>query len=357
MQIEVIKNQNPKQKRTEALGFGKYFSDHMLTMEYADGKWGAPKIVPYAPFSLDPACSVLHYAQGIFEGAKAYKNEAGEVRIFRLKDNVDRLLDSAQRVCIPDFDKPTVLEGIKQLIMVDQDWIPTGDGTALYIRPSIVGTENALGVKSASSYLLFVILSPVGAYYENGMKPVKLFVEEEYVRAVKGGTGGHKVIGNYAASLKAGDKAKAKGYDQVMWLDAFEHKYVEEVGAMNIFFVVKHKNGVKVLTPALGGSILPGITRRSIIHLLKEKGIEVEETCVSIKQMAKMAENGKLLEVFGTGTAAVITPVGRFNYQGRDYKINGEVMGSLTTDLYNTLTGIQCGKVKDIHGWTEILNK
>jgi len=357
MQIKVTKTQNPKTHPTGSLGFGKYFTDHMLVMEYKDGAWGEPEIKAYEPFSLDPACSVLHYAQGVFEGAKAYKNEAGQIRTFRLNDNVDRLHDSCERVCIPSFDKKLVQEGIEELIRVDGDWIPTGEQEALYVRPSVVGVENALGVRAANNYLLFVILSPVGAYYENGLKPVRLLVEETYVRAVRGGTGGHKVIGNYAASLKAGEIAKSKGYDQAMWLDAFEHKYVEEVGAMNIFFVTKHKKVLKVLTPSLGGSILPGITRRSIIQMIKEKGIEVIETAVPIKLMAKMAENGQLLEVFGTGTAAVITPVGCFNYQGKDRLVNGGKMGELTTYLYDTLTGIQYGKIEDNRGWVKVINE
>jgi len=356
MEIKINKTNNPKARPQGSLGFGKYFTDHMLVIEYKDGAWGQPEIKPYEPFSLDPACSVLHYAQGCFEGAKAYKNEAGEIRTFRLNDNMDRLLDSSLRVCIPEFDKDLVKKGIEELILIDSDWIPTGEGEALYIRPSVIGCENALGVRAANNYLLFVILSPVGAYYENGMKPVRLLVEENYVRAVRGGTGGHKVIGNYAASLKAGEIAKSKGYDQAMWLDAFEHKYVEEVGAMNIFFVTRHKKGLKVLTPSLGGSILPGITRRSIIQMIKEKGIEVEETAVSIKQMAKMAEKGQLAEVFGTGTAAVITPVGCFNYQGKDVLVDGGKMGELTTWLYDTLTGIQYGKIEDNRGWVKIIN-
>jgi branched-chain amino acid aminotransferase len=348
-QIKVTKTTTPKARPSGKLGFGKYFTDHMFTLEYSGGKWHNPEIRPYAPFALDPSSSVLHYAQGVFEGAKAYKNAKGEVTIFRLEDNIDRMHDSADRVCIPSFDKNLVLEAIKQLILVDEDWIPTEDGTSLYIRPTIIATEAALGVHASLSYILFVILSPVGAYYANGLQPVKLFVEENYVRAVKGGTGGHKVIGNYAASMKAGENAKEKGYDQAMWLDAFHHKYVEEVGAMNIFFVLNDK----VITPALGGSILPGITRRSIIQLIKEKGIKLEETNVDIEEMAKKAETGELKEVFGTGTAAVISQVGCFNYQGKDRIISGSKMGELTTYLYDTLTGIQSGKIPDTHGWVK----
>lgn len=352
MELQIIKTQNPKTKPTEKLGFGKYFTDHMFTMEYKDGKWQNAQIRPYEPFKLDPSSSVLHYAQGIFEGAKAYKNKEGIVRTFRLVDNIKRLQDSADRVCIPAFDEEFVQNAIEQLILIDKDWIPTDEGTALYIRPTIIATEPALGVRAANEYILYCILSPVGAYYENGLSPVRLFVEEKYVRAVKGGTGGHKVIGNYAASMKAGEKAKKLGYDQVMWLDAIHHRYVEEVGAMNIFFICDGK----AFTPALSGSILPGITRRSVIQLLQDMGIEVEETAVDIHEMAKCAENGRLTEIFGTGTAAVISPVGEFFYKDKSYIVNGGKMGEVSKKLYETLTGIQNGLVEDKHGWVKILN-
>lgn len=352
MELKITKTQNPKTKPTTKLGFGKYFTDHMFTMEYKEGKWQNAQIRPYEPFSLDPSSSVLHYAQGIFEGAKAYKDQEGKIRTFRLVDNIKRLQDSADRVCIPAFDEEFVQHAIEQLILIDQDWIPTDEGTALYIRPTIIATEAALGVHASKEYILFCILSPVGAYYENGLAPVKLFVEEKYVRAVKGGTGGHKVIGNYAASMKAAEEAKKLGFNQVMWLDAIHHRYVEEVGAMNIFFIYKGK----ALTPALSGSILPGITRRSVIQLLKDMGIEVEETAVDIAKMAKGAQSGKLTEIFGTGTAAVISPVGEFFYKDKSYIVNEGKMGEISKKLYDTLTGIQTGRIEDKYGWVKILS-
>jgi branched-chain amino acid aminotransferase len=351
MELIIKKTDSPKIKPQGKLGFGKYFTDHMFIMDFDNGEWHDPRIVPYAPFSFDPSSSVLHYAQGVFEGAKAFKNQAGEIRVFRLQDNIDRMFDSGERVCIPAFDKEFVQQAIEKLILVDEDWIPMGEGEALYIRPAIVATEAALGVHASNSYKMFAILSPVGAYYANGLQPIKLLVEEKYVRAAVGGTGGHKVIGNYAASMKAGEKAHQKGYDQVLWLDAINHRYVEEVGAMNIFFI---KDGV-AYTPILTGSILPGITRRSIIQILKDKHIEVRETAVDLNYITEGAKDGTLTEIFGTGTAAVISPVGCYSYQGTDYIVNGGKMGTISTYLYDTLTGIQNGRIEDKYGWVKRL--
>ncbi len=353
MELKIIRTENKKQKPQGALGFGKYFTDHMFIMEYDGGEWKNARIQPYQDLNLAPSASVLHYAQGVFEGAKAYKNKKGEIRLFRLGDNLDRMCDSAERLCMPTFDKKFVYDAIKQLIFVDEDWIPTDDGTALYIRPTMIATEAALGVHASKKYLMYVILSPVGAYYAHGLAPVKLLVEENYVRAAKGGTGGHKVIGNYAASMKAGENAQAKGYDQAMWLDAKYHRYVEEVGAMNIFFVI---DGV-AYTPALRGSILPGITRRSVIALLKSHKIKVRECNVDIRKVAAAAENGTLNEIFGTGTAAVISPVGMFGYQGKDYVVNGGEMGAISKQIYDELTGIQTGKYPDKKHWVDIIKK
>lgn len=352
MELKIIKTENKKAKPQGALGFGKYFSDHMFIMEYADGEWKNARIQPYQELHLQPSASVLHYAQGIFEGAKAFKDKSGKIRLFRLNDNLDRMNDSAERLCMPKFDKKFVYEAIKQLILVDEDWIPTDEGTALYIRPTMIATEPALGVHASKTYLMYVIVGPVGAYYAHGLAPVKLLVEEHYVRAAKGGTGGNKVIGNYAASMKAGEEAQAKGYDQAMWLDAKYHRYVEEVGAMNIFFVI---DGV-VYTPALRGSILPGITRRSAIAILKSHGYKVRECNVDIRKVAAAAQSGALNEIFGTGTAAVISPVGAFGYKGRDYIVNGGNMGEISKMLYNELTGIQTGKIPDKNGWVDIIN-
>ncbi len=353
MELKIIKTENKKAKPQGKLGFGKYFTDHMFIMEYEGGEWKNARIQPYQDIPLAPSASVLHYAQGVFEGAKAYKNSKGEIRLFRLNDNLDRMCDSAERLCMPTFDKKFVYDAIKQLIFIDEDWIPTDEGTALYIRPTMIATEAALGVHASKTYLMYVIVSPVGAYYAHGLAPVKLLVEENYTRAAKGGTGGHKVIGNYAASMKAGENAQAKGYDQAMWLDAKFHRYVEEVGAMNIFFVI---DGV-AYTPALRGSILPGITRRSVIALLKDHKIKVRECNVDIRKVAEAAENGKLTEIFGTGTAAVISPVGAFGYHGKDYVVGGGEMGEISKMIYDELTGIQNGRYPDKKHWVDIIKK
>ena len=353
MEIKITLTEHKKEKPQGKLGFGKYFTDHMFVMDYNGTEWVNARIQPYQDLHLAPSASVLHYAQGVFEGAKAYKNAKGEIRLFRLNDNLDRMCDSADRLCMPTFDKQFVYDAIKQLIFIDEDWIPTEAGTALYIRPTMIATEAALGVHASKTYCLYVIVSPAGAYYERGLAPVKLLVEESYVRAAKGGTGGHKVIGNYAASMKAGDNAHKKGYDQAMWLDAKYHRYVEEVGAMNIFFVV---DGV-VYTPALRGSILPGITRRSVIALLKSHGIKVRECNVDIRKIAEAADNGTLNEIFGTGTAAVISPVGLFGYRGKDYVVNGGEMGEISKMIYVELTGIQSGNYPDKFGWVDIIRQ
>lgn len=347
MELKIIQNKKKKAKPTGALGFGKYFTDHMFVMEYKDGAWGNARIQPYEPFSLDPSSSVFHYAQAIFEGTKAYKNEKGEIRLFRPRDNFLRLNDSADRVCIPPVDVDFVLDALKKLVLLDKDWIPTDAGTALYIRPSVIAVDNTLGVHAAHNYIFFIILSPVGAYYAHGLEPVGLYVEQEYVRASKGGTGHHKVAGNYAASLKGGEKANALGYDQVMWLDAKEHKYVEEVGSMNIFFVLDGK----VVTPELGGSILPGITRRSVIQLLKSKNVSVEERLVPIAEVIEGIKKGTCTEIFGTGTAAVISPVGHVGLDGKDYVVGGGKMGTISSQVYDELTGIQNGRIADPFGW------
>lgn len=353
MDIQIIKTEHKKEKPQGKLGFGKYFTDHMFVMDYDGTQWTNARIQPYQDLHLAPSASVLHYAQGVFEGAKAYKNDKGQIRLFRLRDNLDRMCDSAERLCMPTFDKDFVYDAIKKLIFVDEDWIPTDEGTSLYIRPTMIATEPALGVHASKTYCMYVILSPAGAYYANGLQPVRLMVEENYVRAAKGGTGGHKVIGNYAASMKAGEIAREKGYDQAMWLDAKYHRYVEEVGAMNIFFII---DGI-AYTPALRGSILPGITRRSVIKLLKANGIKVRECNVDIRKVVAAAENGTLNEVFGTGTAAVISPVGALGYRGKDYVINGGVMGEISKKIYDELTGIQVGKYPDKYRWVDIIKK
>ena len=334
------------------LGFGKYFTDHMLIMDYKDGAWCEPEIVPYGSFSLDPSTCVLHYGQGIFEGLKAYKNAEDKITMFRPYDNFKRMNRSAERLCMPTIDVDKMVEWLKELILVDEDWIPTAPGTALYIRPTMVATDAMLGVHPGHTYRFFIILSPVGSYYPNGLQPTKILVEKEYVRAPLGGTGEAKCMGNYAASLLAGDIANKKGYEQVLWLDASEHKYVEEVGAMNMFFVF---DGV-VKTPALVGSILPGITRDSVLKILRAEGKPVEEARISVDEIVKMNEEGKLDEAFGSGTAAVISPVGVLNIGGQDNVINNFEMGPITSYLYDRLTGIQYGRYEDPFGWVVKVN-
>lgn len=334
------------------LGFGKYFTDYMLIIDYDNGAWKEPEIVPYGPFSLDPATVVLHYGQGIFEGLKAYKDNNGKITLFRPEENIKRMNKSAKRLCMAELEPEKTLEAIKELIMLEKDWIPTAEGTSLYIRPTMIATQAFLGVHPSNKYRFFVILSPVGAYYAQGLKPVKILVEDKYVRSAVGGTGEAKCLGNYAGSLIAGQIAEEKGYSQVLYLDASERKYIEEVGAMNIFFVIDGK----VVTPMLTGSILDGVTRKSAIEVLKYDGYEVEERRISIDELIEAAETRKLTEVFGTGTAAVISPVGTLGYKGRDIEITGDKMGKITTYLYDRITGIQKGKSPDVFNWLTKLN-
>lgn len=352
MKITLTANRKVKPDFTK-LGFGKYFTDHMLVMDYADGAWKEPEIVPYGSFSLDPSTCVLHYGQGIFEGLKAYKDaKTGKITMFRPYDNFKRMNNSARRLCMPEIDGEKMVECLKELILVDQDWIPTEAGTALYIRPTMIATDAMLGVHPSHNYRFFIILSPVGAYYATGLKPTKIMIENEYVRAPLGGTGEAKCMGNYACSLLAGDIANKRGYEQVLWLDGKEKKYIEEVGAMNMFFVF---DGV-VKTPELVGSILPGITRDSVIKILKKENIPVEECRISIDEIRLNAERGTFNEAFGSGTAAVVSPVGVLGMDGKDLLINGGEMGKITSFLYDKLTGIQYGRYEDTFGWIVHVN-
>ena len=350
MNISFTESKQLKTKPSdEALGFGRNTTDYMFIMDYNDEKgWYDPKIVPYSPIPLDPSTCVLHYGQGVFEGMKAYHTKDGRILLFRPDENVKRLNRSCDRTCIPPLDEAEVLEAITEIVKLEQEWIPTAEGTTLYIRPFIIATDPFLGVHPSHTYMFIIILGPVGNYYPTGLNPVKIFVEDEYVRAVAGGTGTAKTMGNYAASLKAQDKAEKKGFIQVMWLDGVHRKYVEEVGSMNVFF----KIGGKIITPALSGSILPGITRMSCIELLKKRGYEVEERPLSIDEIIAAHENGLLEESFGTGTAAVISPIGELLYKDKEYIINDGNIGEVTLMLYNTLTGIQFGKIEDEFGWT-----
>ncbi len=353
MNIKITKTTAPKAKPNPSeLGFGIHFTDHMFVMEYTEGKgWHDPEIIPYGPISLDPSAMIFHYGQGIFEGLKAYKTESGEIKLFRPRNNMNRVNISNDRLCIPQIDVDFGVEAIKELVRIDADWIPEAPGTSLYIRPFIIATDPALGVRPSNTYKFIIILSPVGSYYKEGLNPVKLLVEKDYVRAVKGGIGYAKTPGNYAASLKAGQEAKEKGYSQVLWLDGVEKKYIEEVGAMNIFFKIDGE----VLTPELNGSILAGITRDSSIEVLKSWGIKVSERRISIDEIYAAHANGKLEEVFGTGTAAVISPVGELNYDGKKITIGDGKIGETTQKLYDTITGIQSGKVEDTFGFTVTL--
>lgn len=351
MKITLSSNLKAKPDFT-SLGFGKYFTDHMLVMDYKDGKWGELEIIPFEPFALSPATNCLHYAQGIFEGVKVYKNALGKITSFRLEENFARMNRSATRMCMPNVDSEKVIAALKELIVLEQDWIPTLPGTALYIRPTMIATDPQLGVHASHTYRFFCILSPVGAYYANGLAPTKILVEENYVRAAIGGTGEAKCMGNYATSLLAGEEANKKGYDQVLWLDAKEHKFAEEVGSMNIFFVIDGE----IITPALVGSILPGITRKSSIELLKSEGYKVTERRISIDEILQAYNDGKLNESFGTGTAAVVSPVGVIGYKGKDLIINNLEMGAVTKDLYDKLTGIQYGLKPDKFNWINKIN-
>ncbi len=338
-----------KPERGTELGFGRYFTDYMFTMRYTRGQgWHDARIEPNVPQSFDLATGIFHYAQGVFEGIKAFRREHG-VAVFRPDENWARMNRSADRMCIPAFPTDVVEEGLGELLRIERDWIPTEAGTALYIRPVIVSTHPMLGVHASPEYLFFILLSPVGSYYAHGFAPTKLLVEDVYARAVPGGTGEAKCLGNYAASMKAGALAEAQGFDQTLWLDATEKKYVEEVGSMNIFFVIDGE----VITPALVGSILPGITRKSCLQILRERGYRVSERRISIEEVAQAAREGQLDEMFGTGTAAVVSPVGLFRYRGVDYTPKNAT-GEITTKLYREITGVQCGSIPDTRGWIKL---
>lgn len=347
--ISVTLTKNKKQKPDENnLSFGKYFTDHMFVWDYEEGEgWKNARIVPYAPFPIDPAAMVFHYGQAVFEGLKAYLAKDGAVRLFRPEMNFARMNKSDERMCIPHFDEDFALYALKELIKIDRDWIPSAPGTTLYIRPFVIATEAAVGVHPSHSFMFIIILSPVGAYYPTGLEPVKIIIEDEYVRAVRGGVGFTKSSANYAISLKGQEKAIEKGYAQVLWLDGIERKYVEEVGTMNVFFYI----GGKAVTPALGGSILPGITRDSVIRLLKSWNVPVEERKISIDEIFEANKSGALTEAFGSGTAAVISPIGELIMKDNHAVIGGGKIGALSQRLYDALTGIQYGEVKDDFNW------
>ena len=350
LDIKITRTAAPKAKPEDEskLGFGKIFTDHMFVMNYTAGQgWHDARIVPYAPFQLDPATTVLHYAQEIFEGMKAYRTADGTIQLFRPDCNAKRMQDSADRLCIPPIPEEDYIQAVKAIVDVDRDWVPHSDGASLYIRPFAFASDVGLGVHAAKEYIFCIICSPSGAYYAEGINPVRIYVEDDYIRAAPGLTGFTKCGGNYAASIKAGEMAEQQGFAQVLWLDGVEKKYVEEVGSMNIMFKIDGK----IYTAPCTGTVLPGVTRRSIIELLKDWGYEVCEEHVAIADIMKAGHDGKLEEVFGTGTAAVVSPVKELDWKGDKVFISGGKIGELTQKLYDTLTGIQWGKIPDTKGW------
>jgi len=352
MELKIIKagpdRLRKKPDDRDNLTFGDIFTDHMLVIDYkAETGWHNARITPYGNFQIDPAAMGIHYAQEIFEGLKAYRGKGDEIFLFRPEENIRRFNASASRLCMPNVDDKVFMDGMQKLILLDRDWIPKNKGTSLYVRPAMFATEPHLGVRPAKEYVFFVILSPVGAYYREGLNPVKIYVEDTYVRAAVGGLGEAKTGGNYAASLLASEEAKKKGFTQVLWLDAAERKYVDEVGTMNMFFIINDE----IITAPLTGSVLRGITRDSVIRLTKDWGLRVSERKISIDEILDAAKNGTLREAFGTGTAAVISPVGQITYRGQDYIVAGGKMGEISQRLYDELIGIQYGLKEDTHGW------
>ncbi len=352
LNIRIEKTTAPKAKpSSEKLGFGKLFSDHMFVMDYdVENGWHDARIVPYGPISLEPSAMVFHYAQELFEGLKAYRRADGEIQLFRPDKNIERMNNTCERLCVPKINPEDALAAIKAVVDVDRDWVPYDEGTSLYIRPFIIATDPFLGVHPSHTYKFIIILSPSGSYYAAGINPVKIMIEREYVRCVKGGTGMAKVGGNYAASLLGQQKAEEAGYAQVLWLDGVHRKYVDEVGAMNVFFVI---DGV-VVTPSLEeGNILPGVTRASCVELIRSWGMKVEERKVSVDEIIEAHKSGKLNEVFGTGTAAVISPVGELCDGDDRMIINDGKIGEVSQKLYDAITGIQWGRIPDDMGWTQ----
>lgn len=330
------------------LGFGKIFTDHLFTMKYHDNRgWYDPKIEPYHPFSLDPTAMCFHYGQEIFEGLKAYRGKKNEIYLFRPRDNIKRMNASAERLCMPTLDVEMVLEAIKKLVLLEKDWVPRGKGTSLYIRPTMIATESALGVHPSNEYLFFIVLCPVGAYYPEGFSPTKIFVSQDHVRSARGGTGDCKTAGNYAASLYAGKIAQKMGYTQVLWLDAIERRYVEEVGTSNVFFMIDNE----LITPHLSGSILPGITRDSVINIAKRWEINVSERALAMDEIMDALTKGKLQEAFASGTAAIISPIGMIHYRGKEHFINKGKPGTLSEKLFYEILQIQYGHKDDPFGW------
>jgi branched-chain amino acid aminotransferase len=352
-EMEIIKTKQSRRQEVdfEHLGFGATFSDHMLNMEYRDGEWGAPKILPYGPLDISPAICSLHYGQVVFEGLKAFYTRSGAISIFRPEKYHERMNQSCRRLCIPGTKFSVFIEGLKELVRLDREWVPIRKGYSLYIRPFVFASDNFLGVKVSETYQFMIITSPVGAYYKEGINPVRLTTMPDYTRAAKGGLGAAKTPANYAATLLPAEEAKKKGFTQVLWLDGIEKRYVEEVGTMNMAFVIDNE----MITPPLEGTILPGVTRDSVIHLARNWGIKVSERRISIDELFDASKKGKLNECFGTGTAAVISPVGEIHHEEKMIVINENKIGPLARRLYDEITGIQYGEKPDPFGWTYLL--
>lgn len=353
MDINITRNPNPKEKPdASTLGFGKYFTDHMFLWSYSrEQGWHNPRIVPFENLSIHPASTVLHYGSEIFEGLKAYRRKDGKVQLFRPLENIKRMNNSADRLCLPQLPEKEALEALLTFVKLEEDWTPSEKGTSLYLRPFLFGNDESLGVHAVHNAEFIIIASPVGSYYKEGINPVKIMIEDEDVRAVRGGTGYAKCGGNYAASNRAGERAEQKGYSQVLWLDGVERKYIEEVGAMNVMFKISGE----IVTPMLSGSILPGITRKSCIEILKDEGYTVSERLLSIDELEKAMDDGTLEEAWGCGTAAVISPIGELCYKDKKFTVNDGKIGEVSQKLYDTLTGIQWGEIEDKYGWiTEI---
>ncbi|MDG5766418.1 branched-chain amino acid aminotransferase [Balneolales bacterium ANBcel1] len=354
-QIEIDKVTDSRISQTDFdnLIFGELFSDHQLEMVYENGAWQQPKIKPYAPVSMYPAVSTFHYGQAVFEGMKAYRYQDTGANIFRIHNHFERFNRSCRRVCIPEIPHDSFVEGLKALIDLEREWVPKAKYKSLYIRPIVYASDQTLGLRSSKTFRFHIICSPVGNYYAEGIKPIRLTTMPEYVRAVKGGVGEAKVPGNYAASLEPTFKAQEMGYTQVLWLDAIEHRYVEEVGSMNIFFVI----GDTLVTPALSGSILPGVTRDSVLELAQSEGMKIEQRPVSIDELMEHSKSGKLREIFGSGTAAVISPVGMIHHQGNEITVStsAEEMGPVAKWFYDQITGIQHGEIEDKKSWCTVV--
>jgi len=351
MTMEITKTQSSRISSVdfENLEFGRMFSDHMIDMKYNNGAWQDPQITPYAPISFHPSMHALHYGQAVFEGMKAYYADDETINLFRLDDHHKRISNSSERMCIPVMSKEAFVDSLKELIRLDHQWVPKKRGHALYVRPFVFASEEYIAARAAKDYRYMVITSPVAAYYKEGFNPVSLTTTDDYVRAVKGGTGEAKAAGNYGGSFLPAQKAQKEGFTQVLWLDAKENKFVEEVGTMNIFFKIDGK----LITPKLGGTVLPGITRRSVIALAKEWDVEVEERRISIDEVFESHKDGSLEEIFGSGTAAVISPVGLIHHKVNTIELDRDKIGPFAKKMYDTITGIQYGELDDPFGWVQ----